>query len=167
MSALDENVERAGREDRPREIADVIERGDLTDVDATQCRRFVEIGRHDLCEGEECLAIRLNAAVTHQDVSAGGDQNGIDNQVRKKALTSQDGHSPYRGGAGQHARLDGANLEVVDDGANLSLNEVRIDLSDSAHAARVLGGERGEGRRGKDAEGVEGTDVGLDARPAA
>ena len=148
-------------------VDDVVEGRHVVDVDAAQHGRLAQVGRHDLGEGKERLPIGLDATLVHEDVAARRDEHRVDDEVGEQTLAGERGDPSHGRRLGEHAGLDGAHVEVVDDRADLGFDDVGIEVRDRAHAEGVLCGDGGEGRRGEDAKGVQGADVGLNSRATA
>ena len=69
--------------------------------------------------------------------------------------------------AAQHADLDRRDSEVVEDRLDLRADNCGRRIVDRPHAARILGGERGDHARAIDAERREGLQIGLNPGAAA
>ncbi len=166
VPALDEDVARAKSEDRASDSDDVVEGDEVVHVQPAENRGLAQVRCHQFREREKGLAVGLDAALSHEDVAAGGHQYRIDHQVGEQSLASERRDALDDLGRCEHARLGGAYVKVAHNGSNLRFDDVGIDDLNCADAPRVLGRDRSERGRGEHTEGVQRADIGLNTGSA-
>jgi len=77
------------------------------------------------------------------------------------------GHAVDHLGVGQHAQLDRVDIEIIEAGGDLGVQECDRRHMHGGDAAGVLRGQRGDRRKAMHAVGGKGFQVGLDAGTTA
>lgn len=95
------------------------------------------------------------------------DEDGIDDEWTEQTGPLQFSDSLYGARLGQHAGLDDAHVEVLDDGTHLSFDVIDGNVMNCANAQSVLGGDGRDGARTVHTKGAEGAKIGLNPGAAA
>ncbi len=127
---------------------------------------FVEIRRHDGREREEPGHEGFDSIILEQLRAARCDHYGIDDE-RDWMVSEIVGHDLDQVSREEHSGLRGVDTDVVEDGLELSGDEVRRHLVHGGHAGRVLSRQRHDCAHSMAARGGKRLQVGLDPGAAA
>ena len=140
--------------------------GERIDFYAEQQFGFGQVRGDPLGGWEEPVPDHGDRAVLEQPRPAGGDHHGVADE-RQFPFGDGGGDHVGDGGVGEHPALRPAHGEAVEHGIQLALDGVGGQGVDPPHFGWVLTGDAGDRRGAVDAVGVEGAQIGLDARAAA
>ena len=119
-------------------------------------------------QGNEGVAVGVDAAVVHQRVAGGRDEDRVDDEVGEATLASERGDRLHRRGLAEHAGLDRAHVEVVERRRRPGRRRCRGRRTCTALTPRVFWAVTAVRARGAvHPEGAEGAQVGLDPGAAA
>ena len=163
VAALDDDDLAIGAPQPPGGGAGVLQGADET---SGQRARLVEVGGHDVGEGQQPSVNGSDGVLRQQGAAALGDHDRIDDEVGEAELFQQIAQPVDQRRGGEHARLDRVDADVGAHAAQLRLDEVEGELMCGLDAERVLGGDRGHHRHAEDTEGGEGLEIGLDTGAA-
>ncbi len=164
MSAFDEGGATEGLVDVAGGAAEVL---GLVKLLTGEDRGLVEVGGDERGEREELLEQNFFGGGFEETGAAGGDHDGIDDEGDLAVAAEEVDDGPDDGGGIEHAGLGGGRGEFGKDCVELLANKLRSGGVDGADAARVLGGEAGDGGGAVDTELAEDLKVGLKAGAAA
>ncbi|MNN06431.1 hypothetical protein D3C81_1192210 [compost metagenome] len=152
-------------------------------VDQCRCRIFGVIGIGDAATEQEfgfrrvggeqggqwqqAFAHSAQCAVFQQFGAAGGDHHRVKHDMRRATLLEHVGDEVDHLGIGKHAQFHCMDVEVVEAGFDLRLQEGHRRYMDGGDAARVLRGECRDGGQAVHAVRGECLEVRLDAGAAA
>ena len=140
--------------------------GERLDIGPGEDGRLAQVRRDDERVGHQQLEVGLDPRALHQRVPGGGHEDWVDHELGEAPLARQRCHLGHDRRGGQHAGLDAAHGEVVEDRLDLLAHEGRIERDDAAHLGRVLRGDRRQRARAVHAQRGERLEVGLRARAA-
>jgi hypothetical protein len=100
----------------------------VLDVDAAEHRGLAQVRRHDLGVGNRCRGRRRRRPTSMRGWPVEETRTGIDHEVGEQTLVGEPATSLDGRRLGEHAGLDGAHLEVLDDAEHLGDDERRIDV---------------------------------------
>ncbi len=134
---------------------------------AQQQRGLVKVRRDQAGAREQLGHQRGDGLLPDQRVAAGRHHHRVQHHALEPVMVDRPGHHLDDLGRMQHADLDRVDADVLDNGGDLRLQEVRRHAVDRAHADRVLRRQRGDRAHAVAAQRGKGLEVGLDARAAA
>ena len=123
-----------------------------------------QIGRHDVGKRQQRRPHQLDGIGRYQEVAAGRDHDGIDDEKGRLGPGQAFNDGVDRGSFAEHACLDRSYIEVREDGRHLAPDHVGRHGVHGLDAERVLRRDRGDDGGPVDAERREGLEVGLDSR---
>ena len=159
VAALDENG--ASSELHHHAAGRILERSSPRRLLAHQAFELGEVGGHERGAGEE-LAQRRPGPLLEEHCARARPEHGIDDQrsVRRQIVQRQQ-HGPGHVVGRQHADLDGRDLEIPQQHAELVEHDRGEERQDPMHRAGVLDGERRQDAGTVDTQGVEDLQIEL------
>ena len=126
-----------------------------------------DVGRDEIGQRQEAGAQDADGALREEAGARLGHHHGVDDHVARAVALQGGGDRPDARGVDEHADLDGAGLEVGEDGVDLLRQEPRGKGLDRQDSPAVLG--RPGRQRGSPVDAVrrERQEVGLDSGAAA
>ncbi|MCG3768093.1 MAG: hypothetical protein JW394_0190 [Nitrospira sp.] len=161
MAALDQHIFAAESVDDFGGAARV---GERFDFKAGQLLRLMDVRRDEQRQREKLLFHGVDRFRLEQGLAGLRDHHRVYDEIRDIL-----GPQEFRDGLnnrhrGKHASLYCGDVEILEDRINLRRDDRGRQLKDVGDLFRILRGDGGNHRHGKDAVGRHGFDIGLDAR---
>ena len=163
VPALDEDGPGAELRDQAGGQAPV---GRGPDADSRERLGLGEVGRDQVGERQETAAQAGESRLREEPRAGLGHHHRVEHDVLRVMALERRGDGADARRVEQHADLDGARAEVVEDGVDLPCQEPGRKGLDREDTQAVLGRPGGEGRRSMDPVRRERQQVRLDAGPA-
>ena len=127
--------------------------------------RFRQVGGHNRSQRQQRVPQGGDSIVSQQRRAALGDHHRIEHNRHGGVLAQSVSHRLRDTGRGKHPDLDRVDANIGEKRGNLVADKRRGDQMNTAHALRVLRGERGKRRHRIGAIGRDCLDVSLNAQP--
>ncbi len=122
---------------------------------------LAQVRGHQHCQRKHVLAHRGHRAGRQQQIAAGRDHHGIDDQIGNRPLARALRHRVDDLRAREHSGFRGGDGKIVHHRVDLRRDKSRFEIHHRPHANRVLRGKRGYRAGAKYAERGESLEVGL------